>query len=158
MCYCSTLLSNHGRIRLKRFVSQITRNLCNYLFFSLYLILHAYIQTSDVIGCKILRWKLNKAWLHISRKILLFVVFYIFNKSLLDTSYVTNKQTKLKKKRMYDIWIWKISTAVIFQKNNKKKKNSRMTSHIRIAPTWRTRKKRKPAPYRQHSQQRRWRR
>ena len=27
--YCSTLLSNHGLIRLKRFVSQNSRKLCN---------------------------------------------------------------------------------------------------------------------------------
>ncbi len=30
-------------------------------FFSLYLILHAGVQTFDVIGCKIFVWKLNRA-------------------------------------------------------------------------------------------------
>ena len=29
ICYCSTALSNDGLIRLKRFVSQISRKLCN---------------------------------------------------------------------------------------------------------------------------------
>ena len=29
--YCSTTLSNHKLIRLKRFVSQISRKLCNYV-------------------------------------------------------------------------------------------------------------------------------
>ena len=38
--YCSTILSNHDAIKLKRFVSQFTRNMCNWFFF-LNLILYA---------------------------------------------------------------------------------------------------------------------
>ncbi len=34
--YCSTTLSNHGVIRLKRFVSQFTCNLCNWFFLSIF--------------------------------------------------------------------------------------------------------------------------
>ena len=40
--YCSNLVSNHGLIRLIRFVSQFTSKLCNQFLSCLDLILHAY--------------------------------------------------------------------------------------------------------------------
>jgi hypothetical protein len=42
------ILSNHGLIRLKRFVSSISSKLCNYVYFYLYLMIHAYVQRFDV--------------------------------------------------------------------------------------------------------------
>jgi hypothetical protein len=60
--YCSMILSNHGMIRLKKFVSQNTRNVISY-FFSLHLILHVCIQIFDMIECKILGNELNRALL-----------------------------------------------------------------------------------------------
>jgi hypothetical protein len=45
--YCSITLSNHGVIRLKRFVSQFSVGLCNW-FFRPHLMLHTYVQTFDV--------------------------------------------------------------------------------------------------------------
>jgi hypothetical protein len=50
MCVTVALKANHRLIRLKRFVSQNLYKLCNYLFFYLYLMLHACVQTFDVMG------------------------------------------------------------------------------------------------------------
>ena len=51
--YGSKTLSNHGLIRLKRFVSQLVANYVISFVISLYLILHACVQTSDGTATKI---------------------------------------------------------------------------------------------------------
>ena len=48
--YCSTTLSNHGLIRLIRFVSSISIHYEMGFIISLYLILLIVVQTSDVTG------------------------------------------------------------------------------------------------------------
>jgi len=47
--YCSITLSNYDAFKLKRFVSQFTRELCNCFLFYLYLIFHACVQIFDVM-------------------------------------------------------------------------------------------------------------
>ena len=54
-------MSNHGLIRLKRFISSFTAKLCNWLFFKLHLILHACVQKFDVTGNLENFWELNMA-------------------------------------------------------------------------------------------------
>jgi hypothetical protein len=58
--YCSTSLSNHKLIRLKKCLAKYTQSV-QLVIFSLYVILHACVQISDVIGCKVLGEELNKA-------------------------------------------------------------------------------------------------
>ena len=53
--YCSTTLSNHSVIRLKRFVSRFTCKLCNW-FFCPYLMLFACVQIFDVTK-KLIVWR-----------------------------------------------------------------------------------------------------
>jgi hypothetical protein len=51
--YCSITLPNHGLIRLKK-SSRKTVSICAFSFIiSLYLILHACVQTSDVTATKV---------------------------------------------------------------------------------------------------------
>ena len=51
--YCSTTLSNHGLIRLKNPSRKLIAICVISYFFSLYLILHAYVQTFDGTATKI---------------------------------------------------------------------------------------------------------
>ena len=51
--YGSTTLSNHRLIRLKKSSRKLTTICAISYFFRLYLILHAYVQTSDGTGTKI---------------------------------------------------------------------------------------------------------
>jgi hypothetical protein len=52
--YCSTTLSNHGLIRLNRFVSQISLSIYAISFvISVWLILQISFQTSDVTGTEV---------------------------------------------------------------------------------------------------------
>jgi len=65
--YCRVTLSNHGAIRLKRFISQFTRELCNWFFlFCPHFVLHAFTQIFDVMFFTKFFWKLNEpewSWL-----------------------------------------------------------------------------------------------
>jgi hypothetical protein len=57
-------LSNQGLIRLKNSFRKIHAICAISYFFSLHLILHACVQTFDVIGCKVLEEELNKAFVY----------------------------------------------------------------------------------------------
>ena len=54
--YCNTKLSNHKLIRIKKFISQISRNILNFVI-SLYLILYVYVNHSMWRGLKFRRGK-----------------------------------------------------------------------------------------------------
>jgi hypothetical protein len=51
--YCSTILSNHGLIRHKKSSRKVVAICAISYFFSLYLILHTCVQTSDMIDTKL---------------------------------------------------------------------------------------------------------